>query len=170
MQTPVAPNTAEEEESELLNQTQHHRYRSQVARCLFLSQDRADKTFIVNELCQTMSNPTQQCVAKLKRLTRYLKRERQWGQVFKYEKTGEEVTMFHRFRLGRMQGNSKVIKRRRSGVRYTRLEGIHKKAENYCEEQRRGRTIRSSIGSIRIERNRIDDKRLGVRKEASAGH
>ena len=94
VQTPAAPNTAEEEESELLSQTQHHRYRSQVARCLFLSQDRADITFIVNELCQKMSNSTQQCVAKLKRLTRYLKRERQWGQIFKYEKTGEEVTMF----------------------------------------------------------------------------
>ena len=94
VQTPAAPVAAEEEESEVLSQTQHHRYRSQVARCLFLSQDRADITFIVNELCQTMSSPTLQSMAKLKRLTRYLKRERQWGQVFKYEKTAEEVTMF----------------------------------------------------------------------------
>ena len=94
VQTPAAPTTAEEDESEVLNQTQHHRYRSQVARCLFLSQDRADIIFIVNELCQTMSSPTQQSLAKLKRLARYLKRERQWGQVFQYEKTVEEVTMF----------------------------------------------------------------------------
>ena len=92
--TPAAPNAAEEEKSESLSQVQYHRYRSQVARCLFLSQDRADITFIVNELCQTMSNPTQQSLAKLKRLVRYLKRERQWGQVFKYEKANEEVTMF----------------------------------------------------------------------------
>ena len=77
--------------SEPLSQIQHHKYRSQVARCLFLSQDRADITFIVNELCQTMSNPAQQGLAKLKRLTRYLKRERQWGQVFKYGKIVEEV-------------------------------------------------------------------------------
>ena len=41
-----------------------------------------------------MSNPTQQSLAKLKRLTRYLKRERQWRQVFKYGKTVEEVTTF----------------------------------------------------------------------------
>ena len=94
VQTPAAPMAAEEEESELLDQVQYHRYRSQVARCLFLSQDRADITFIENELCQTMSNPTQLSLAKLKRLTRYLKRERQWGQVFKYEKAVEEITMF----------------------------------------------------------------------------
>ena len=94
VQTPAAPMAAEEEESELLDQVQYHRYRSQVARCLFLIQDRADITFIENELCQTMSNPTQLSLAKLKRLTRYLKRERQWGQVFKYEKAVEEITMF----------------------------------------------------------------------------
>ena len=41
-----------------------------------------------------MSNPTQQSLAKLKRLTRNLKRERQWGQIFKYGKIVEEVTMF----------------------------------------------------------------------------
>ena len=44
-----------------------------------LSQDRADITFIVNELCQTMSSPTQQSLAKLKRLTRYLKRDSDWA-------------------------------------------------------------------------------------------
>ena len=74
VQTPAAPDAMEEEESELLSQDQHHRYRSLVARCLFLSQDRADITFIVNELCQKMSNPNQQSLARLKRLARYLKR------------------------------------------------------------------------------------------------
>ena len=34
-------------------------YGSHVARCLFLSQYRADMTFAVNELCQEMSDPTQ---------------------------------------------------------------------------------------------------------------
>ena len=92
--TPATPDVTGEEMSEPLDQVQQHKYRSQVARCLFLSQDRADITFIVNELCQRMSNPTQQSLAKLKRLTRYLKRERQWGQVFKYGKTIEEVTIF----------------------------------------------------------------------------
>ena len=50
VQTPAAPDVTEEEGSEPLSQDQHQRYRPQVARCLFLSQDRADITFIVNEL------------------------------------------------------------------------------------------------------------------------
>ena len=50
VQTPATPDAAEEVESEPLSQVQHHMYTSQVARCLFLSQDRADITFIVNEL------------------------------------------------------------------------------------------------------------------------
>ena len=41
-------------------------------------------TFIVNELCQRMPNPNQQSLAKLKRLARYLKPERQWGQIVGY--------------------------------------------------------------------------------------
>ena len=84
----------EEEESEPLSQVQHQQYRSQVARCLFLSHDRADITFIVCELCQKMSSPNQQSLAKLKRLARYLKRERQWEQVFEYGKMTEELTAF----------------------------------------------------------------------------
>ena len=77
-----------------MSQAQHQQYRSQVARCLFLSQDRADITFVLNELCQKMSSPNQQSLAKLKRLARYLKRERQWGQVFEYGNMAEELTVF----------------------------------------------------------------------------
>ena len=51
-------------------------------------------TFIVNELCQKMSSPNQQSLAKLKRLARYLKRERQWGQVFECEVLAKELTVF----------------------------------------------------------------------------
>ena len=47
---------------------------------------RADITFIVNELCQKMSSPNQQSLARLKRLAKYLKRERLWAQVFEYGK------------------------------------------------------------------------------------
>ena len=36
VQTPAAPDAAQEEEPEPLSQDQHHKYRSQVARCLFL--------------------------------------------------------------------------------------------------------------------------------------
>ena len=94
VQTPATPDVTEEEESEPLSQDQHRRYRSQVARCLFLSQDRADITFIVNELCQKMSSPNQESVVKLKRLARCLKCERQWRHVFEYGKLAEELTVF----------------------------------------------------------------------------
>ena len=56
VQTPATPDVTEEEESEPWSQVQHHRYRSQVARCLLLSQDRADMTFIVVE-----SQPAEPC-------------------------------------------------------------------------------------------------------------
>ena len=82
VQTPATSDVMEEVESEPLSQVQHQQHRSQVARCLFLSQDRADITFIVNELYQQMSSPNQQSLAKLKRLAKYLNRERQWEQVF----------------------------------------------------------------------------------------
>ena len=47
VQTPATLDATEEEESEPLSQVQNHQCRSQVARSLFLSQDRAEKTFIV---------------------------------------------------------------------------------------------------------------------------
>ena len=77
VQTPATPDVTQEEESEPLSQVQH--CRSQVAICLFLSQDRADSSYIVNELCRKMSSPNQKSFAQLKRLARYLNRERQWG-------------------------------------------------------------------------------------------
>ena len=76
-----------------LDPEQVTKYRSHVARCLFLSQDRADITFAVNELCQKMSDPTQHSFAKLKRLVRYLKEVRQWIQVFKFGDMSSEVTV-----------------------------------------------------------------------------
>ena len=58
VQTPATPDVTEEEESEPLSQDQHHRYRSQVARCLFLSQDRE----AVSEDVESQS--TEPCKAK----------------------------------------------------------------------------------------------------------
>ena len=77
VQTPATRDVTEEE-PEPSDQVQHSKYRSQVARCLFLSQTRADKTLIVNELRQ--------------RLVRYLKRQRQWWNIFSYGRMVEEVT------------------------------------------------------------------------------
>ena len=77
-----------------LDSEQISKYRSHVARCLFFSQDRADITFAVNELCQRMSDPSQHSFSKLKRLVRYLKGERQWIQVFEFGDMSSEVTVF----------------------------------------------------------------------------
>ena len=67
VQTP-ARHDVTEEEPEPLDQVQHGRFLSRVARCLFLSQDRADV-----HRARVMSKdvkPTQQSFAKLKRVVR----------------------------------------------------------------------------------------------------
>ena len=94
VQTPATPDVTEEEESEPLSQDQHHKYKSQVAKCLFLSQDRADITFIVNELCpkDVESQSTERC--KAGKACQLFERERQWGQVFEYGHLAEELTVF----------------------------------------------------------------------------
>ena len=61
---------AENESSVRLDPDQISKYRSHVARCLFLRQDRADITFAVKESCQRMSDPSQHSFSNLKRLTR----------------------------------------------------------------------------------------------------
>ena len=150
VQTPATPDVTEEEESELLSQDQRHRYRSQVARCLFLSQDRADITF-VNELCQKMSSANEQSLAKLERLARYSKRERQWKQVFEYGKMAEALAAFTD---SNWAGGKETRKSSSAGVPMlgrTHPESIHTQAEGHCKEQRRGRTVCSSIGSVRSE-------------------
>ena len=91
VQTP-AVNESMSDKTEVLDATQNSRHRSQVPRCLFLSQDRADIMFTVNELRQRISNPTQQSLIKLKRLVRYLKSERQRAQKCKYGRMHAEVT------------------------------------------------------------------------------
>ena len=80
-QTPIVDDVKGENPVHL-DPEQISKYKSHVARCLFFSQDRADITFAANELCQKMSDPTQHSFAKLKRLIRYLKGERDNGSKF----------------------------------------------------------------------------------------
>ena len=81
VQTPLIDD-AQDENPVPLDPDQISKYRSHVARCLFFSQDRADITFAVNELCRKKTDPTRHSNTKLKRLVRYLKGERQWIQGF----------------------------------------------------------------------------------------
>ena len=43
-----------------------------------------------------------------------------------------------------MQGDSKVVERRRADAGKTHPESIHTKAEGHCKEQRRGRTVHAA--------------------------
>ena len=79
-----------EDEPEPLDQVQHSRYKSQLVRCLLLSQHRADITVIVNDLCQKITNSTLQSLGKLKR------------------HNGRRSNDIFRFRLGRLQINLKL--------------------------------------------------------------
>ena len=79
VQTPAADAQCENPgplEQEPLNNNSSH-----VARCLFLSQDRADITSTVNGLCQRMSKLTKQSLLRSKRLVKYLKGEKQWRHI-----------------------------------------------------------------------------------------
>ena len=70
----VSPGTKERlaEEEWLLGPREASIFRSVVARGNYLSQDRPDIRFVVKELCQRMSKPTNVDMLKLKRLCRYL--------------------------------------------------------------------------------------------------
>ena len=67
VQTPIIDDV-KDENPVWLHPKQASEYRSHVARCLFLSPDRADITFAVNELRRRMSDPSAHCFTKLKRL------------------------------------------------------------------------------------------------------
>ena len=74
VQTPIIDDV-KDENPVWLHPKQASEYRSHVARCLFLSPDRADITFAVNELRRRMSDPSAHCFTMLKRVVRYKKGE-----------------------------------------------------------------------------------------------
>ena len=95
-----------------------------------------------------MSNWTQLSLAKLKTLVRYWKRERQWeGTCSVMEEWPKSDDMF-RFRLGRLQRNSRIIKRRRDTARQSHSESIHAQAKDHCKKQCSDRAVCGGIGSV----------------------
>ena len=105
--------------------------------------------------------PTQQSLVKLKRLARYLKRERQWGQMFKYGKTVEEVTTFTD---SDWAGCKETRKSSSAGVVMLgehALKAYTRKQKIIVRMQRQ--SCIGSIGSVRIDRNRVVAERPGVR-------
>ena len=71
--------------------------------------------------------------------------------MFEYEKLAEGADSVHGTRTGLLKGDSEVVERRRDDAGKIHPESIHTKAEDHCKEQRRGRTVCSSIGSVRSE-------------------
>ena len=105
-------------------------------RCLFLGQDRGDITFAVNELCQTMSDPSQHTFSKLKRLVGYLKGERQWIQVFELVNIEFRGDSFLRLRLG----YEEIVKRGSRARKTTLLKAYTRKQKivaRHWEHQKR---------------------------------
>ena len=45
--------------------------------------------------------------------------------------------------------------RGRAADRHSHVESTHTKTKNHCEEQRRVRIVRDSIGSFRVERDGV---------------
>ena len=125
------------------------KYRFHVARCLFLSQDRADITFAVDELCQKMSDPTQHSFAKLNGLVRYLKGGRKWTQVCKVGDMSLEVIVFSDSDWAEDKENEGIVKRGSFARGTILIESVYKKTENHRLKQCRSRAACSSIGSVR---------------------
>ena len=149
VQTPIVDDVKDENPVRL-DPEQISKYRSRVAWCLFLSQDRADITFAVNELCQRMSDPSQHSSTKLKRLVRFLKGEAMDPSV-RIREHGFSGDSFLRTWLGWRERNEEIVKHGSRARRTTPLERVHKKTEDHRQKQCRSRTVRSSIGSIWIE-------------------
>ena len=157
VQTPTTDD-AKDENPVQLDPDQIRKYRSHVASCLFLSQDRADITFAVNELCRKTSDLTQHSFAKLNRLVRNWKGERQWIQVFKFGDMSSEVTVF----IGSDWAEDKQTRKPLSaGVAlverhlwkaYTRKQNIIARSSAEAE------MYAAAFGSVRSEGCRVHDE------------
>ena len=119
----------------------------------FLSQDRADITFAVNELCQRMSDPSQHSFSKLKRLGRYLKGERETMDP-SFRIRGHELrsASFSELRLGLRQRNEVIVKRGGRARGTTLFKAYTRKQKIIARSNAEARTVCSSIGSVRSER------------------
>ena len=99
-------------------------------------------------------------MAKLKRLVRYLKRERQWGQLFRYGKIDNEVTTvkdsdWAGCKETRKSSSAGVIQLGKHTLKaYTRTQKII--AKKQCSSG----TARSSFGSIRVKGHCVTAERL----------
>ena len=148
VQTPATPD-ATEEEPEPLDQVQHRSSRHDVHR-----------ERVVSKKVKTHAEPCQVGVWS----------ERQWDKCSEMWKEGRRSDNMFSFRLGRLQRNSKIIKRRLDTAREPHPESTHAQAKDHCNRQCGGRAVCGSIGSVPVERNCVVVEGSWPRDEASASH
>ena len=126
--TPSADDTWSET-SEPLEQEQFNKFRSHVAMCMFLSQDRADVTHKVDELCERMSDPKQQ-----------------WGtQIFVKTLTGKTITFDMDASYDIDRALSQGLGHRRHPERKSKSEEQHPEGKHFAlGNALRAKTCRSS--------------------------
>ena len=83
----------EEDETELPRE-ESGMYRALAARANYLAADRADIQFAVKEICRSMSKPTRQCWAKLKRLAKYLAGKPRVVQHFEWQEDAKMICTY----------------------------------------------------------------------------
>ena len=86
--------TTQEDKDEQLDAEIASKYRALVARCNYLSTDRPDIAYSVEELARSMSNPSKGNWMQLKRLGRYLKGKPRLQQVFEWQEMPRAVKTY----------------------------------------------------------------------------
>ena len=118
---------------------------------------------------KNISNPTQQSLGKLKRLVRFLKRERQWSQIFSYGRMVEEVTMFADSdwagcqEIRKSSSASVILLGHHALKRYTRKQKVIARSNAEAELYAAALGASESKGFASLLRD------LGLRDEANAG-
>ena len=103
-----------------------------------------------------MSSPNQQSFAKLKRFSRYLKRERQWRQVFEYGKLAEELTVFTDSDWASCKETGKSSSAGVMMLGAHTLKAYTRKQKVIAKSSAEARTACSSLGSVRSEGSEHD--------------
>ena len=129
-QTPIVDDVKDENPVQL-DPEQISKYRSHVARDLFFSQDRADITFAVNELCRKMSHPTQHSFCRVETTRPVLEGRAAMTSSFKFGDMSSEVT-FSDSDWARDR-NEEIVKHGCCARGTTPFESAYKKTESSPE-------------------------------------
>ena len=137
---------------------QFRKYRSHVTRCLFLSQDRADRTFSVNELCQKMSDPPQHSIAKIETTRSVLEGREAMDPGVQFGDVSSEVTNFSD---SDWAGDKETRKSSSAGVALVGrdlLKAFSRNQKIIARSSAEGELYAAAFGSVRSEGCREHDE------------